>query len=131
MAMRLIRFAIGVSLVAVSVLGSARAQSPAELSLVSGQEALTNRFESPVSETDRLSDRRQLNAYFLARSQDRLRWAVSSPPAEKELAHPRQIDRKQGAQGYQRTQVVGDNGASANRLVHRLIQRRALPKQGW
>src|SRR4051794_10635544 len=73
MAMRLIRFAIGVSLVAVSVLGSARAQSPAELSLVSGQEALTNRFESPVSETDRLSDRRQLNAYFLARSQDRLR----------------------------------------------------------
>jgi hypothetical protein len=71
--MRLIRFAIGVSLVAVSVLVSARAQSPAELSLVSGQEALTNRFESPVSETDRLSDRRQLNAYFLTRSQDRLR----------------------------------------------------------
>src|SRR3954470_6094220 len=60
MTMRLIRFAIGVSLVAVSVLGSARAQSPAELSLVSGQEALTNRFESPVSETDRLSDRRQI-----------------------------------------------------------------------
>ena len=73
MTMRLIRFAIGVSLVAVSVLGSARAQSPAELSLVSGQEALTNRFESPVSETDRLSDRRQLNAYFFARSHDRLR----------------------------------------------------------
>jgi len=73
MTMRLIRFAIGMSLVAVSVLGSARAQSPAELSLVSGQEALTNRFESPVSETDRLSDRRQLNAYFLTRSQDRLR----------------------------------------------------------
>jgi hypothetical protein len=73
MTMRLIRFAIGVSLVAVSVLGSARAQSPAELSLVSGQEGLTNRFESPVSETDRLSDRQQLNAYFLARSQDRLR----------------------------------------------------------
>jgi len=71
MAMRLIRFAIGVSLVAVSVLGSARAQSPAELSQVSGQE--TNRFESPVSETDRLSDRQQLNAYFFARSHDRLR----------------------------------------------------------
>jgi hypothetical protein len=47
--MRLIRFAIGVSLVAVSVLGSARAQSPAELSQVSGQEI--NRFESPVSVT--------------------------------------------------------------------------------
>ena len=44
MTMRLIRFAIGISLVAVSVLGSARAQSPAELSQVSGQEALTNRF---------------------------------------------------------------------------------------
>jgi hypothetical protein len=71
MTMRLIRFAIGVSLVAVSVLGSARAESPAELSQVSS--ALTNRFASPVSETDRLSDRQQLNAYFLARSQDRLR----------------------------------------------------------
>ena len=68
--MRLIRFAIGMSLVTVSVLG-ARAQSPAELSQVSGQEALTNRFESPVSEMDRLSDRQQLNAYFFAH--DRLR----------------------------------------------------------
>jgi hypothetical protein len=56
--MRLIRFAIGMSLVAVSVVGSARAQSPTELSQVGGQEALTNRFESPVSEMDfRLSDR--------------------------------------------------------------------------
>src|SRR3954462_8745767 len=73
MTMRLIRFAIGMSLVAGSVLGSARAQSPAELSQVSGQEALTNRFESPVSEMDRLSDRRQLNAYFFARPHDRLR----------------------------------------------------------
>ena len=43
--MRLIRFAIGMSLVTVTVLASARAQSPAELSQVSGQEALTNRFE--------------------------------------------------------------------------------------
>ena len=75
MTMRLIRFAIGVSLVAVSVLGSARAQSLAELSHVSsGQEALTNRFESPISETDfRLSDRQRLNDYFLAGSHDRLR----------------------------------------------------------
>jgi hypothetical protein len=71
--MRLIRFAIGVSLVAVSVLGSARAQSPAELSQVSGHEGLTNRFESPVSETDRLSDRQQLNAYFFAPAHGRLR----------------------------------------------------------
>ena len=71
--MRLIRFAIGLSVVAVSVIGSALAHSPAELTQVSGQEALTNRFESPVSETDRLSDRQQLNGYFLAGSQDRLR----------------------------------------------------------
>ena len=60
--MRLIRLAIGVSLVAVSVLGTARAQSPAELSQVSGQE--TYRFESSVSEPDRLSDRQQLRAFF-------------------------------------------------------------------
>jgi hypothetical protein len=71
--MRLIRFAIGLSVVAVSVIGSALAHSPAELTQVSGQEALTNRFESPVSETDRLSDRQRLNSYFLAGSQDRLR----------------------------------------------------------
>jgi hypothetical protein len=71
--MRLIRFAIGLSVVAVSVIGSALAHSPAELTQVSGQEALTNRFESPVSETDRLSDRQWLNSYFLAGSQDRLR----------------------------------------------------------
>jgi hypothetical protein len=51
------------------------------------------------------------------------------PPAAATFAVS-QIDRKQGAQGDQRTQVVCDNGASANRLVHRLIQRRALPKQG-
>ena len=57
MTMRLIRFAIGMSVVGVSVIGSALAHSPAELSQISGQEALTNRFESPVSETDRLSDR--------------------------------------------------------------------------
>jgi hypothetical protein len=73
MTMRLIRFAIGIALVAVTVVGSARAQSPAELTQLTAQEGLTNRFESPVSETDRLSDRLRLNAYFLARSQDRLR----------------------------------------------------------
>ena len=72
--MRLIRFAIGMSLVAVSVLGSARAQSSTELSQVGGQEALTNRFESPVSEMDfRLSDRQQLREYFRAGLPDRLR----------------------------------------------------------
>ena len=64
---------IGTFFFAISEIGSALAQSPVESAQVMGQEALTNRFESPVSETDRLSDRRQLNAYFLARSQDRLR----------------------------------------------------------
>jgi hypothetical protein len=73
MTMRLIRFAIGMSVVAVSVIGSALAHSPEELTRIGGQEVLTNRFESPFSETDRLSDRQQLNAYFLAPSQDRLR----------------------------------------------------------
>jgi hypothetical protein len=71
--MRLIRFAIGLSVVAVSVIGSAIAHSPVELTQITAQEGLTNRFESPFSEIDRLSDRQQLNAYFLARSQDRLR----------------------------------------------------------
>ena len=55
--MRLIRFAIGMSVVAVSVIASALAHVPAELTGIGGQEALTNRFESPISETDRLSDR--------------------------------------------------------------------------
>ena len=62
--MRLIRFAIGMSVVAVSVIGSALAHSPAEPTQVTAQEALTNRFESSVSETDRLSDRQQLRAFF-------------------------------------------------------------------
>jgi hypothetical protein len=72
-AMRLFRFAVGLSLIAVSAIGSALAHSPVELTQVTGQEALTNRFESPVSETDRLSDRLRLNGYFLAGSHDRLR----------------------------------------------------------
>ena len=83
--MRLIRFVIGMSLVAVSVLGSARAQSPAELSQVSGQEALTNRFEFPVSEMDRLSDRQAAQRLFfcsIARPIEVTRRARSlEPPA--------------------------------------------------
>ena len=72
--MRLIRFAIGMSVVAVSVIGSAIAHSPVELTQITGEEALPNRFESPVSETDfRLSDRQQLNGYFFAGSHHRLR----------------------------------------------------------
>ena len=71
--MRLIRFSIGMSVVAVSVIGSALAHSAAELTQIGGQGALTNRSESLASETDRLSDRQRLNDYFLARSHDRLR----------------------------------------------------------
>jgi hypothetical protein len=71
--MRLMRFAVGLSLIAGSVIGSAGAHSSEKLAQIGGEEALTNRFESAVSETDRLSDRQQLNAYFLARTEDRLR----------------------------------------------------------
>ena len=72
--MRLIRFAIGLSVVAVSVIGSALAHSPVELTQVTGQEALTNRYGSPFSETDfRLSDRQQLRGYFLDGSRERFR----------------------------------------------------------
>jgi hypothetical protein len=70
---RLIRFAIGLSLIAVSALGSAVAYSQVELPQVIGQEILTNRSETPVSETNGLRDHQQLKAYFLPRSQDRLR----------------------------------------------------------
>jgi len=74
MTMRLIRFAIGMSVVAVSVIGSALAHSPVELTQVTGQEALTNRYGSPFSETDfRLSDRQQLRGYFLDGSRERFR----------------------------------------------------------
>jgi hypothetical protein len=66
--------AIGMSMVAVSAIGSAVAQSPVAPIQVMGQEALTNRFESPISETDfRISDRQQLKGYFLDGSRDRLR----------------------------------------------------------
>ena len=43
--MRLIRFATGMSVIAVSAIGSALAHSPVELTQVTGQEALTNRFD--------------------------------------------------------------------------------------
>ena len=66
-----IAVAIGVAVVTVGPIGSAGAQSPIE---IMAQEALTNRPETQISETDfRLSDRQQLNGYFFARSKDRLR----------------------------------------------------------
>jgi hypothetical protein len=63
-------FAVGMSVVAISAV----AQSQVEPTQVIGQEALTNRFISPISETDfRLSDRQQLKGYFLDSSRDRFR----------------------------------------------------------
>src|SRR3954453_20438473 len=61
---RLIRFAIGLSLIAVSGLGNAVAHSQVEQPQVIGQETLTNRAEPPVSETNRLSDHQQLKSLF-------------------------------------------------------------------
>jgi hypothetical protein len=50
----------------VIAIGSAVAQSTVEQAQVIAQEALTNRHESPLSETDfRLADRQQLRKIFL------------------------------------------------------------------
>jgi Spy/CpxP family protein refolding chaperone len=66
--------AVAMSVVAVSAIGSAVAQSPVGQAEVIGQEALTNRYGSPFSETDfRLSDRQQLKGYFLDGSRERFR----------------------------------------------------------
>ena len=63
--------AVAMSVVAVSAIGSA---SPVGQAEVIGQEALTNRYGSPFSETDfRLSDRQQLRGYFLGGSRERFR----------------------------------------------------------
>jgi hypothetical protein len=71
---RLIRFAIGLSLIAVSALGSAVAHSQVELPQVIGQETtLTNRSETSVSETNGLSNPAVQSLFSEWRSQDRLR----------------------------------------------------------
>ena len=68
-----IAVAIGIAVVSVGAIGSAVAQSPVGQAEVIGQEALTNRYGSPFSETDfRLSDRQQLRIHFLD-GRDRLR----------------------------------------------------------
>ena len=59
-----IAVAFGVAVVSVGPIGSAGAQSPIE---IIAQEALTNRFETPLSET-----RQQLRIHFLD-GRDRLR----------------------------------------------------------
>ena len=64
--------AVGMSVIAVSAIGCAVAQSPVAATEVSGQKALANR--SPLSEADfRLTDRQQLRGYFLDGSRGRLR----------------------------------------------------------
>ena len=61
-----IAVAIGIAVVSVGAIGSAVAQSPIEKAQLTAQEALTNRPEPPLSETDfRLSDRQQLKSIFL------------------------------------------------------------------
>ena len=66
-----IAVAIGVAVVTVGPIGSAGAQSPIE---IIAQEALTNRPETQISETDfRLSDRPELRGYFLDGSRERFR----------------------------------------------------------
>ena len=64
--MQLIRFAVGMSLIATCAIGSAGASSPLERAGVIKQEARTN--PRPISGTDfRLSDRQQLKSFFDAR----------------------------------------------------------------
>ena len=68
-----IAVAIGIAVVSVGAIGSTVAQSPIEKAQLTAQEALTNRPEPPLSETDfRLSDRQQLRIHFLD-GRDRLR----------------------------------------------------------
>jgi hypothetical protein len=68
-----IAVAIGIAVVSVGAIGSSVAESPIEKAQLTAQEALTNRPEPPLSETDfRLSDRQQLRIHFLD-GRDRLR----------------------------------------------------------
>src|SRR4029077_2015078 len=53
-----------------------------------------------------------------------------APPPQNETTDTGQVDRYQREQAYDGTQMVCDDRALAYRLVHRVIQRRALPKQG-
>jgi hypothetical protein len=65
--------AIGISVVAVSAIGSAVAHPPVEPTQIVAQQTLTNRSESPFSEIDfRLGDHQHLKGYFLDNSRDRL-----------------------------------------------------------
>ena len=60
--------AVGMSVIAVSAIGCAVAQSPVVATEVSGQK------RSPLSDADfRLTERQQLRGYFFDGSRDRLR----------------------------------------------------------
>lgn len=60
--------AVGMSVIAVSAIGCAVAQSPVEATEVSGQK------RSPLSDADfRLTEHQQLRGYFFDGSRDRLR----------------------------------------------------------
>ena len=56
--------------------------------------------------------------------------AHRSPPPQNETTDTGQVDRYQREHAYDGTQMVRDARAFAYRLVHRVTQRRALPKQG-
>ena len=56
--------------------------------------------------------------------------AHRSPPPQNKTTDTGQVDRYQREQAYDGTQMVCDARALAYRLVHRVTQRRALPKQG-
>ena len=65
--------AIGMTMVALSAIGSAVAHSP-EPTRVIGQKALLHHYSSPMSEIDlRLNDHQQLRGYFLDGSRDRFK----------------------------------------------------------
>src|SRR4051794_31359596 len=66
----------------------------------------------------------------LAPRQDAHLQAHRSPPPQNKTTDTSQVDRYQCEQAYDGTQMVCDARALAYRLVHRLTQRRALPKQG-
>lgn len=58
--------ALAMTVASVIVIGSAVAQSPVEQAEVIAPETLTNRYVSPISETDfRLGDRQQLRKLLL------------------------------------------------------------------
>jgi hypothetical protein len=67
---------------------------------------------------------------FHSARQDALLQAFRSPPPQNETTDTGSVDRYQREQAYDRTHIARDDRAFANRLLHRLTEKRALPKQG-